>query len=176
MLIKDGFAFSHWCPACCDVHQFWSGDPSKPSWTCNEDLNFPTVHPSVKHSTKNHVCHYFIRNGYIEFCSDSSHRFASQTVRMFSMPSDYITYVTAVAIKTSDDVYSFKAPYRHSNLLSIGVWDLTARKAWDEGYAEGFLDTRGNFLDPVAALKVAVAAGQLNLAQGQTHLRSEDLW
>lgn len=82
--------FSHWCPACEEMHTLPDG------WAFNGDVSKPTFHPSFKHSGKRTVnvdgrwtgewvrdaagqpvdgtCHYIITDGKIQFCSDSWHR------------------------------------------------------------------------------------------------------
>lgn len=89
--------YFHWCPACEQTH------PLPDSWTFNGDVNKPDFSPSFAQtfhgildlSTNRFIsgrpkgqklqvgqslrsgeflCHYFIRNGNIQFCSDSWHR------------------------------------------------------------------------------------------------------
>lgn len=81
------------CPAC-----GWHGLPVKVGtkadkfWEWNGDLEKPTISPSVKHFHNGYpagdgcdaippfVCHYFIKNGNIEFCGDCTHDKAGQTL------------------------------------------------------------------------------------------------
>lgn len=90
------------CPACQMSHSIYvEGDNSKgPQWTFNGDVNKPTFSPSVKVSwsepsdvecefddrTKdiNKVCHFFVRNGMIEFCGDCTHDLKNKSVPMVS--------------------------------------------------------------------------------------------
>lgn len=80
---KPGDYLSHTCPGCDEEHliPMWGDTP----WAFNDDFEKPTLSPSVKH-TINHrdepskVCHYFIKNGMIEYCGDSFHALAGQTV------------------------------------------------------------------------------------------------
>lgn len=47
------------------------------TWEWNGSLEKPTINPSVNHPG---VCHFFIREGVIEFCSDSDHPLKGQKV------------------------------------------------------------------------------------------------
>lgn len=71
----------HWCPGCKREHAVHAE-----RWNWNEDTERPTLSPSVLHFTssnkgKRHtLCHYFIKDGQIQFCGDCPHEFASRTV------------------------------------------------------------------------------------------------
>ena len=66
------------CPGCGQWHVIQT-----PRWKFNGDQQKPTFSPSVKHSTNTKTtCHYFIRNGKIEFCSDSPHKLSGQTIEL----------------------------------------------------------------------------------------------
>ena len=64
------------------------------AWEWNGDVVNPTVSPSVKHfvpesadvepELKKFVCHYFIKNGAIEFCGDCTHGKAGQVLPLES--------------------------------------------------------------------------------------------
>ncbi len=54
-------------------------------WSWDGNVESPTFSPSV------HIvgqCHYFIRAGMIEFCGDSKHPLAGQTVPLPAIPDD----------------------------------------------------------------------------------------
>ena len=76
------------CPGCDMYHGVRQGDGG---WTWNGDLERPTLSPSVlvtlslpqwkgipdlQHGT----CHSFVRDGQIQFLTDSTHKLAGQTV------------------------------------------------------------------------------------------------
>jgi hypothetical protein len=84
------------CPACGCLHAV-ATNPGQPNatgslWTWNNDLVRPTFQPSIfvrmrltanpkrPNAKPDIVCHSFIRNGCIEFCSDSTHAFAGATL------------------------------------------------------------------------------------------------
>ena len=79
-----GFTFE--CPGCKETHPVpTTGDHA---WSFNDDVEKPTFTPSIlKHevtkpdgSVYSPRCHSFVRDGRIEFCSDSGHALAGQTV------------------------------------------------------------------------------------------------
>lgn len=95
--------YSHWCPGCEEMHVI-SDD-----WSFNGNLDQPTFYPSIKVTGKETIkengqwiggwvrdaegnaldscCHYFIVDGRIQFCSDSTHKLAGLTVPIPELPS-----------------------------------------------------------------------------------------
>lgn len=83
-----------WCPGCKNPHPFRiardpSEGPNYPVWGFNGDREKPTFTPSLMvHPTPVNAdgsqyqrrCHLFLTNGQIQFCSDSEHSLAGQTV------------------------------------------------------------------------------------------------
>lgn len=74
-----------YCPGCDEPHSV-SIDPeraremrdgSKPCWKWNGSTESPTLEPSVNYPGH---CHFYVRDGKIQFLSDSSHTLAGQTV------------------------------------------------------------------------------------------------
>lgn len=77
------------CPGC-------KHDHAVPAvrWNWNEDMEKPTLSPSVRHFiphggrkgsadySEETLCHYFIREGRIEFCGDCKHTLAGQTIEL----------------------------------------------------------------------------------------------
>ena len=88
--VTDGIV-AHWCPACERHHHVWTK-----LWSFDGNLLAPTFSPSVKvtydgrdagwRGAPKACCHYFIRAGQIEFCSDSTHALAGQTVALPDLP------------------------------------------------------------------------------------------
>jgi hypothetical protein len=84
----------HWCPGCDCAHGIWIEQPNPATgarWTWNGDAEKPTVSPSILCFTeadgvRRTLCHYFIRNGNIEFCADSPHALKGQTVPLPPFP------------------------------------------------------------------------------------------
>jgi hypothetical protein len=80
MRLCEGELYIHWCPGCKMAHGIDVGVPNRytgAQWTFNHDPISPTFSPSINIVGQ---CHYFIREGKIEFCSDSQHKLAGQTV------------------------------------------------------------------------------------------------
>lgn len=82
--LEEGF-FIYQCPACDESH-FFQVAPRLPAWQWNSDFEKPSVSPSVKVSGgaagANHVCHFFITDGKISYCQDSTHYFAGASVEI----------------------------------------------------------------------------------------------
>lgn len=90
----------HWCPGCEQMHQVAVDTPFRNGarWTWNGDPLRPTFSPSVKHTwafskvagKPDQVCHYFIRDGRIEYCPDSHHALSGQTIDLPDIPADEV--------------------------------------------------------------------------------------
>ncbi|MEH6477690.1 MAG: DUF6527 family protein [Sneathiella sp.] len=71
------------CPGCGYGHHVRTfGDG--PNWTFNNDLEKPTVSPSllVCASYPKQRCHSFVKDGKIQFLNDCFHELAGQTVEL----------------------------------------------------------------------------------------------
>lgn len=84
-----GKCFLHWCPGCKQLHLINTEKPNrlKAIWSFDGNLESPTFSPSINHVG---LCHYFIRSGNIEFCSDSKHEYAGQTIPIPTFPLDML--------------------------------------------------------------------------------------
>lgn len=83
----------YYCPGCKRNH-------SVPAtrWRWNGSVESPTLGPSVRHyipvdgeRVEQTICHYFVRNGKIEYCGDCEHELKGQTVEMIeptNVPED----------------------------------------------------------------------------------------
>lgn len=81
---RDYGSWQHYlfkCPACECMHSVDVGDVPNgdPRWTFDGNLEAPTFFPSVKYLRSG--CHFFVRAGVIEFCSDAPNM-ANQKVPM----------------------------------------------------------------------------------------------
>lgn len=91
----DGDRLIFDCPACAGSVIVWGDGEPHPcipfhevnvgpgGWTFNGDLNSPTLSPSVRTrygEALAYTCHFFLRDGRIEYCGDSTHRLAGQTM------------------------------------------------------------------------------------------------
>lgn len=81
---SDPGHFIFWCPGCQCVHGINAG------WSFNGDVVKPTVSPSLL-SRGQILCHLFIRDGKLEYLSDSQHEFAGQTIEMVELPWKHTT-------------------------------------------------------------------------------------
>lgn len=88
-VLHDNGYLEYRCPAC-GSHSVPIMEKEKIPyhWEWNGDLEKPTLSPSVKHYHNGYpeegipafCCHYFIRNGNIEFCGDCTHDKSGQTL------------------------------------------------------------------------------------------------
>ena len=76
------------CPGCGHLHApivHVVGSYKGPTWQWNNNFEKPTLSPSVKVTWSNpreYTCHFFVREGRIEFCHDCTHDSAGQTLDM----------------------------------------------------------------------------------------------
>lgn len=76
------------CPGCGWTHDIHLKRSQGPTWTWNGDLDQPTISPSVRIQWRwgtlreYRCCHFFVRDGRIEFCTDCTHELAGQVVPM----------------------------------------------------------------------------------------------
>ncbi|MDR3496239.1 MAG: DUF6527 family protein [Ancalomicrobiaceae bacterium] len=97
----EGGYVAFFCPGCDEGHMMRIGDGPSPRWSFNGNAEKPTFSPSVlvflperidrngNHHPQKTLCHSFVRDGRIEFLSDSAHGLAGQTVDLPDWPADY---------------------------------------------------------------------------------------
>lgn len=93
--------FAHYCIGCEEMHHI------SHRWHFNQDKDFPTFNPSVKITGKQTInvngrwtgewvrdhhghavdlcCHYFIKNGTIQYLNDCTHRYKGQTLPLMNL-------------------------------------------------------------------------------------------
>lgn len=80
--------YFHWCPGCKTMH------PLPDRWQFDGNLEAPTFSPSFLHrghfNDKDGVCHYILTKGVLNFCGDSTHELAGQTVPLPDLPGEDI--------------------------------------------------------------------------------------
>lgn len=79
---------THWCPGCGMLHRISVSTPNEVTgakWTWNQDPIKPTFSPSVNIVGR---CHYFLREGVLEFCQDSTHDLAGKSIPLPDIPFD----------------------------------------------------------------------------------------
>lgn len=82
------------CPGCRGTHSYWLAHPKGsqgPIWHFNGNRERPTFSPSlrvrsVSRKGNEHVCHLFVTDGQIQYCTDSTHELAGKTVPMETYP------------------------------------------------------------------------------------------
>lgn len=56
-------------------------------WTFSGNTDSPTFSPSFKHTWgENKVCHYILTDGVLQFCGDSNHELAGQSIPLPDLP------------------------------------------------------------------------------------------
>jgi Family of unknown function (DUF6527) len=98
--------YGHWCPGCDSGHEISVDRPnsSGAKWTFNNNRYKPSFSPSInmRINPKGHihyqpdvassVCHYFIKDGQIQFLADCTHALAGKTVELPDIPrGKYLT-------------------------------------------------------------------------------------
>ena len=80
---KCSAGWVHHCPGCSAIHVV----PDDRGWTFNGDYEQPTFQPSVRLSKPRKqgeqpitYCHYIVTDGKINYCADSTHSLAGQTI------------------------------------------------------------------------------------------------
>jgi hypothetical protein len=97
-----GESFWFWCPGCDSHHRFStklaSGEQLQenlkpkprvlPVWTFNGKMHDPSFSPSLLYPDmgRGKRCHLHLKNGHIEYCSDSSHGLAGKRIKLGEMP------------------------------------------------------------------------------------------
>ncbi len=92
--IKGGI--SHFCPACGEMHTLAVEKPQDngAKWAWNQNVTTPTFHPSVNIShgpdaelkIAAFCCHYWLKNGEIQYLNDCTHALKGVTVRLPPLP------------------------------------------------------------------------------------------
>lgn len=101
--IQNGYA--HWCPGCEEMHTIAVDAPNSNGarWRFDGNLEAPSFSPSVNIAWGRLVdpsfvdeepgdtgrCHYFIRNGQIKFCGDTTHALRGKIVALPELPDGY---------------------------------------------------------------------------------------
>lgn len=82
----DTLGYGIHCPGCKRVHFIPTNkELYNVTWDFNGDLENPTFNPSINcNPGEPKQCHFFIRNGKIEFCGDCFHELNGQIVDLIS--------------------------------------------------------------------------------------------
>lgn len=85
--------YTHFCPACERLHAIYVR--GKLEWSFNDDVFHPTFSPSVLceytvgEDQRKVRCHYFLENGILRYCSDSTHLLAGIAIPLPDLPEAY---------------------------------------------------------------------------------------
>lgn len=79
-----------WCPGCEEHHAVWTKEANEltgAKWDWNGLLSSPTFNPSLfvnkgQACPGQPACHFFVRDGRMQFLSDCTHSLAGHTVAM----------------------------------------------------------------------------------------------
>lgn len=81
--------YQFYCPGCECHHSFWHKNiKDKVQWSWNKSFVKPTVTPSIKTQfysykfEKDMICHFYIKNGKIQYLNDCTHELAGETIKM----------------------------------------------------------------------------------------------
>lgn len=102
-LRKAEGGYSHYCPGCDEMHYIAVERPlaNGAQWTFNGDVNSPSFTPSVHIRTGRavlegfvpepgdppEVCHYILTDGVLNYCGDTTHGHAGQSVVLPDIPA-----------------------------------------------------------------------------------------
>lgn len=89
--------FMHYCPGCQGLHLINTQrkNDKNAQWSFDGNMEHPTFAPSINidwtpsPSGKKKICHYFIDNGRINYCGDSTHALKGQSVELPEIPEQY---------------------------------------------------------------------------------------
>ena len=76
------------CPGCGHGHGLYVTHPNEigHKWSFDGDMEKPTISPSINskwnYNNIQHVCHFFVKQGKIQFLGDCTHELKGQTVDM----------------------------------------------------------------------------------------------
>lgn len=98
--LVQGGHIMFWCPGCKHAHIYYLGAGSGPRWQYNGNPDRPTFTPSLLNRSGRmanpayvmdadnppQICHLFLTDGKLQFCSDSTHALAGQTVDLPDWP------------------------------------------------------------------------------------------
>ncbi|MAO08053.1 MAG: hypothetical protein CL596_05000 [Alteromonas sp.] len=83
------------CPGCGEKHYptiAFQGGWKGPKWGFNNDLDKPTLEPSIlvsgREGRKKTLCHSYVRDGEIQFLKDSTHKLRGKKVKLETIENE----------------------------------------------------------------------------------------
>ena len=102
-----GPTLAHWCPACKEMHDFavdqpfgngarwtWNENPAAPSFTPSMNIRIGPYPEGCHRAGTTEVCHYFLKDGQIQFLTDCTHDLAGKVVELPDIPATALKYAT----------------------------------------------------------------------------------
>lgn len=87
---KESLALFY-CPACREIHPYNINhtNPSR-NWSFNNDFEKPSFSPSLRvlDGRGQTLCHLYVKEGRIEYCSDCPHHLHGQTIDLPDIPEE----------------------------------------------------------------------------------------
>lgn len=78
--LHNDVQYLFYCTGCETVHGFNS------TWKFNENMESPTVTPSLLTRGNNEICHLYITDGKLVYLSDCTHKLKGQTIEIPEFP------------------------------------------------------------------------------------------
>jgi hypothetical protein len=107
VLRSVNYGFAHWCPGCGEMHYITVSRPSANGaiWWFNGNVDKPTFSPSIHIKTGPYpdndsalgskpmghidICHYFLREGVLEFLPDCTHDLKGRSIPLPEIPDSH---------------------------------------------------------------------------------------
>jgi hypothetical protein len=99
---QRGPNYLHWCLGCQCGHVYPTNRINGPNWSFNGNVEKPSFTPSMRIFTpagpygendemvpEKTICHYYVTDGQIAYCSDSDHELAGKTLPLEPIPDTY---------------------------------------------------------------------------------------
>jgi hypothetical protein len=95
LMRREGYhyvpTYAHWCPGCEELHDYAVDQPFRNGarWSFSGPPDRPSFSPSMNISIGEPVeerCHYYLTVGVLQFCPDSTHALAGQSVPLPDIP------------------------------------------------------------------------------------------
>jgi hypothetical protein len=94
ILYMVGNRLMFWCPGCDNAHTIRINEAGALNyWSWDGCVNHPTIQPSILVNRDGlnpnvPICHSYVRDGYIQFLPDSSHKLTGLTVPIPDFPPE----------------------------------------------------------------------------------------
>jgi len=122
-----------------------------------------------------------VRKSLLDIAYNVSGKYGSvvemKSISVYELHDDEV--IAGVAIIHKGYVVSLPGPNRHHHVMQL-VADTVPENEWPVGNLQGFITSRGRYVDRIEARKIAIGSGQFMPEAGKEdqfrELYSEDLW